>query len=219
MMIHDITPHVPCNKKRKRLGRGIASGHGKTCGRGQKGAGARSGWGGSIRASREGGSTPFFRRLPKRGFSNFDFKKHFVVVNLKDLNEKFEDGAQVTAEACVKAGLIHDTKTDLKILGDGELTKKLTVTAAYFSKSAAAKIAKAGGTANGPVGKEIVKIITPAGIPEKAEGKKKAEAPAADAAAAPVEGKKEKKAKPEGAAAEGGEKPKKDKPKKEKPAE
>ncbi len=172
MMIHDITPLVPANKKRKRLGRGIASGHGKTCGRGQKGAGARSGWGGSIRASREGGSTPFFRRLPKRGFTNFDFKKHYVVVNLKDLESKFENGAEVTAEACVQAGLIHDTKTPLKILGDGELTKKLSVTAAYFSKSAAAKIAQAGGTANGPVGKEIVKVITPAGIPEKAGAKK-----------------------------------------------
>lgn len=203
MMIHDITPQVPCNKKRKRLGRGIASGHGKTCGRGTKGAGARSGWGGSIRASREGGSTPFFRRLPKRGFSNFDFKKHYVVVNLKDLNEKFDAGAEITAEACVKVGLIHDTKTPLKVLGEGEVTKKFTVTAAFFSKSAAAKIAKAGGTANGPVGKEIVKIITPAGIPEKV-GKKADAAPAAEAPKA------------EAPATDA---PKKERPKKEKPAE
>lgn len=199
MMIHDITPLVPANKKRKRLGRGIASGHGKTCGRGQKGAGARSGWGGSIRASREGGSTPFFRRLPKRGFTNFDFKKHYVVVNLKDLETKFKAGDEVNAEACVKAGLIHDTKTPLKVLGDGELTKSLKVTAAFFSKSAAAKIAKAGGTANGPVGKEIVKVVTPAGVPEKA-GAKKVEAAAAEAPApaaeAPKKEKKEKKEKP-----------------------
>lgn len=202
MMIHDITPLVPANKKRKRLGRGIASGHGKTCGRGTKGAGARSGWGGSIRASREGGSTPFFRRLPKRGFSNFDFKKHYVVVNLKDLETKFKSGDDVTAQSCVDVGLIHDTKTMLKVLGDGELTKKLNVTAAFFSKSAAAKIAKAGGTANGPVGKEIVKVITPAGVPEKAASKKAAaaaaEAPAAEAAGeeAPKKAKKEKKEKP-----------------------
>jgi large subunit ribosomal protein L15 len=223
MMIHDITPKVPCNKKRKRLGRGIASGHGKTCGRGTKGAGARSGWGGSIRASREGGSMPLFRRLPKRGFSNFDFRKHFVVVNVKDLETKFNTGDIIDAAALVKVGLIHDVKTDVKVLGDGEITKKLTVNAAYFSKSAAAKIAKAGGTANGPVGKEIVKIITPAGIPEKAAGKaeKKAEAaPAAAPAEAKPEGKK-KKEKPEGEGAKGeapaGDKPKKEK--KEKPAE
>jgi large subunit ribosomal protein L15 len=146
MMIHEITELVGSHKKRKRLGRGIGSGHGKTCGRGTKGAGSRSGWGGSIRASREGGQMPFFRRIPKRGFSNVRFTTEYAVINIKALESRFEDGAEVNPDLLVKAGLLPDTKLPVKVLGEGELTKKLNVTAAVFSKSAAEKISKAGGT-------------------------------------------------------------------------
>ena len=104
MMIHEVTEKVGSHKKRKRLGRGIGSGHGKTCGRGTKGAGSRSGWGGSIRASREGGQMPFFRRIPKRGFSNARFMKEFLVVNIQALEARFEDGAQVTPADLVAVG-------------------------------------------------------------------------------------------------------------------
>lgn len=147
MMIHEVTELVGSHKKRKRLGRGIGSGHGKTCGRGTKGAGSRSGWGGSIRASREGGQMPFFRRIPKRGFSNAQFTKLYAVINIKALEARFDDGAEVNADLLVKAGLLPDTKLPVKVLGEGELTKKLNVTAAVFSKTAAEKISKAGGTA------------------------------------------------------------------------
>lgn len=147
MMIHEVTVKVGAHKKRKRIGRGIGSGHGKTSGRGTKGAGSRSGWTGSIRASREGGQMPLFRRVPKRGFSNFNFRTEYAVVNIKALAARFGEGAQITPEALVKAGLIPNTRTPVKILGDGELSKKLNVTAAAFTKSASEKIAKAGGTA------------------------------------------------------------------------
>jgi len=146
MMIHEITEKVGSHKKRKRLGRGIGSGHGKTCGRGTKGAGSRSGWSGSIRASREGGQMPWFRRIPKRGFSNFKFETNYAVVNIRAIAARFEDGAEVNAEMLVKAGLIRDTTLPVKVLGDGELTKKLSVTAAAFSKAASEKITAAGGT-------------------------------------------------------------------------
>lgn len=144
-MIHEITEKAGAHKRRKRVGRGTASGHGKTCGRGTKGAGSRSGWGGSIRASREGGQMPFFRRIRKRGFSNAQFTKVYAVINIKALQARFEDGAEVNPDLLVKAGLISDTKYPVKILGEGELSKKLDVTAAVFSKSASEKIAKAGG--------------------------------------------------------------------------
>lgn len=147
MMIHDITSKVGKYKKGKRLGRGIGSGKGKTAGRGTKGAGSRSGWTGSIRATREGGQTPFFTRLPKRGFSNFKFRVEFNVVNIKTLASLFKDGDTVTPESLVARGLIPNTRTPIKVLGEGELTKKLNVTAAAFSKVAIEKIQKAGGTA------------------------------------------------------------------------
>lgn len=146
MMIHDITKIVGRHKQAKRVGRGIGSGHGKTCGRGTKGAGARSGWTGSIRASREGGQLPWFRRIPKRGFSNANFKKEFAVVNLRVIEAGFEDGAEVTAGALAERGLLAETKLPLKILGDGRLTKKVHVTAAAFSKVAEEKIKAAGGS-------------------------------------------------------------------------
>ncbi|MEX2216620.1 MAG: 50S ribosomal protein L15 [Phycisphaeraceae bacterium] len=145
MMIHEVTEKTGRYKKRKRVGRGIASGHGKTCGRGQKGAGARSGFGGSVRASREGGSNPFFRRIPKVGFSNFKFRVEYVAVNVGDLDGFFEDGAEINPEMLVKVGLLHRAKTAVKILGGGETKKKFNVTAAAFSKSAIEKIEKAGG--------------------------------------------------------------------------
>ena len=147
MMIHEITSKVGSHKKRKRVGRGIGSGHGKTCGRGHKGAGSRSGWTGSIRASREGGQMPFFRRIAKRGFSNARFKKHFSIVNLKAIEVRFDDGAEVNPELLVKVGLIKSTKLPVKILGEGEISKKLDITASAFSETATEKITKAGGSA------------------------------------------------------------------------
>lgn len=146
MMIHEITEKVGAHKKRKRIGRGVGSGHGKTSGRGVKGAGSRSGWTGSIRASREGGQMPLFRRVPKRGFSNFHFRVEYAVVNLKTLEARFGDNAEVTPKALVEAGLLSSTKKPVKILGDGELKKKLKITAAKFTKTAEEKITKAGGS-------------------------------------------------------------------------
>ena len=147
MMIHDITAKTGKYKNRKRIGRGIGSGHGKTAGRGTKGAGSRSGWTGSIRPSREGGQTPFFRRIPKRGFSNFNFRTEYAVVNLRTLEARFQNGTTVNPQALIEAGLIADTTLPIKVLGEGELTKKLDVVAAAFSKVAEEKIKKAGGTA------------------------------------------------------------------------
>ncbi len=147
MMIHEITPKAGRHKRRKRVGRGIGSGHGKTCGRGHKGAGSRSGATGSIRASREGGQMPFFRRIPKRGFSNARFRITFSIVNINALDARFDDGADVNPQTLAKVGLIRDTRQPVKILGEGTITKKLAVTVAAFSKAAAEKINKAGGTA------------------------------------------------------------------------
>jgi len=146
MMIHEVTVKVGKHKKRKRIGRGIGSGHGKTSGRGTKGAGSRSGWTGSIRASREGGQMPLFRRIPKRGFSNFNFRTEYAVINVRALAARFEDGAEVTPELLVQAGLITTPKTPVNILADGDLPKKLRVTAAKFTTAATEKITKAGGT-------------------------------------------------------------------------
>jgi large subunit ribosomal protein L15 len=147
MMIHDITKMVGKHKRRKRIGCGVGSGHGKTSGRGTKGSGSRSGYGGSIPAMFESGQRPYFMRLPKLGFSNALFTKRFVVVNLKAIDSAFDAGADVTPQALVKAGLIHDTKTPVKVLGDGELKKKgLKITAAKFSAKAKEKIAAAGGS-------------------------------------------------------------------------
>jgi large subunit ribosomal protein L15 len=146
MMIHEITPKVGRHKRRKRVGRGPGSGHGKTCGRGHNGARSRAGATGSIRASSEGGQMPLFRRLPKRGFNNARFRKVFSVINVKALEARFEDGADVNAEALAGAGLIGDASKPVKVLGEGDLAKKLNVTAAAFSKTAAEKITQAGGT-------------------------------------------------------------------------
>lgn len=148
MMIHDITKLVGKHKKKKRIGCGIGSGHGKTAGRGTKGAGARSGYGGSIPAMFEGGGRPYYRRIAKRGFNNFNFRQEYNIVNLAVIEANFNNGSSVDAESLVKAGLIKHSKLPLKVLGAGDLTKKLTVTAAKFSASARTKIEQAGGACN-----------------------------------------------------------------------
>jgi large subunit ribosomal protein L15 len=144
MMIHEITSKVGRYKGRKRVGRGPGSGHGKTSGRGHKGAGSRSGY--KRRAYFEGGQMTWARRMPKRGFTNAQFRTEYHLVNLKTLEGRFSDGDAVTAESLAKAGIIRDTKKPLKILGEGDLTKKLDVTANKLSKSAEAKIMAAGGS-------------------------------------------------------------------------
>lgn len=143
-MVHEITTGVRRNKAPKRKGRGESSGHGKTSGRGNKGSKARSGT--YIKPGYEGGQTQIFRRIPKRGFSNENFESRFYIVNVRDL-EKFEDGGQVDAATLTSAGLVPDDKLPVKILGEGTLSKKLTVTAAKYSKSAYKLITEAGGSA------------------------------------------------------------------------
>ncbi len=145
MMIHEITEKAGAHKRRKRVGRGVGSGHGKTCGRGHKGARSRSGF--SSNGKTEGGQMPLFRRIPKVGFSNARFRKHFAIVNLKAIEARFEDGAEVNPAMLAKLGLIRDTKLPVKVLGGGEVTKKLTVTVAAYSAAAKEKIEKAGGSA------------------------------------------------------------------------
>jgi len=130
-------------KAKKRVGRGYGSGLGKTSGRGHKGQNSRSG--GGVRPGFEGGQMPLFRRLPKRGFTNV-FAKEYSEVNIRDLN-RFEEGTEVTPELLIESGLCKKTKDGIKILGDGQLDKNLTVKAHKFTKSAEEKIAKAGGKA------------------------------------------------------------------------
>jgi large subunit ribosomal protein L15 len=144
MMSHEITAQAGAHKKRMRVGRGESSGKGKTCGRGTKGSGARAGAG--PKYGSEGGNMPLFRRLPKRGFNNNYFTQRFNIINVSDLELHFEKGATVDSAALVAKGLVRDDKLPLKVLGDGELTKKLSVVAGKFSKQAADKIAKAGGS-------------------------------------------------------------------------
>ena len=127
----------------KRLGCGESSGHGKTSGRGGKGQTARSG--GTIRLGFEGGQMPLYRRMPKRGFNNKTFGTEFATVNVEQLNA-FEDGSTVTPESLIERGVLHKRLDGVKVLGDGELKKKLTVKAQRFSGSAREKITKAGGT-------------------------------------------------------------------------
>lgn len=142
MKLHELSPVPGSTSERKRVGRGAGSGNGKTAGKGHKGQKARSG--GSIRPGFEGGQMPLQRRLPKRGFVNI-FRTTYSVINLSDLNEKFEDGAVVDTEALKAAGLVTKLNDGVKVLGNGELTKSLTVKAAAFSASAKEKIEKAGG--------------------------------------------------------------------------
>jgi large subunit ribosomal protein L15 len=193
-MIHEITGSTPRNKRSQRKGRGRSSGRGKTSGRGGKGSSARQGsphW----TPVHEGGQTPTFRRLPKRGFSNVNFARRFHIVNLADL-DRFDDGTIVDAAALMEAGLVPDAKREVKILGEGAITKKLTVVAGWYSRSAFDKITQAGGAAQTPKGETFEfpkpkKKFVPHEKAPKGGKKKGAEAAAAEAPAA---------ATPEGAA-------------------
>ena len=142
MMLHELKPAAGSNKPAKRKGRGAASGNGKTAGYGHKGQKARSG---AKKAGFEGGQMPLQRRLPKRGFNNI-FATVYTTVKVSDLN-RFEDGAVVDTAALLKAGLIKKVNDGVKVLGNEDLTKKLTVEAAAFTASAKEKIEKAGGKA------------------------------------------------------------------------
>lgn len=144
MKLHELSPAPGSTKEAKRIGRGHGSGNGKTAGKGHKGQKARSG--GGIRLGFEGGQMPLQRRIPKRGFNNI-FASEYVIVNVSDLEQHFEAGAVVNTEALKACGLVNKTKDGVKILGNGELTKALTVQAAKFSKSAVEKIENAGGKA------------------------------------------------------------------------
>ena len=141
MKLHELKPAEGSRQLRNRVGRGTSSGNGKTAGRGQKGQKARS----KVRLGFEGGQMPLFRRMPKRGFKNVN-RKDYAIVNLETLN-KFEDGTEVTPALLVETRVVKDEKDGIKVLGNGELTKKLTVKASKFSASAKAAIEAAGGTA------------------------------------------------------------------------
>ena len=144
MKLHELRPNEGAFKSSKRVGRGTGSGLGKTSGKGHKGQNARSG--GGVRPGFEGGQLPLFRRLPKRGFSNAMFKKEYATINVSDL-EKFEDGAVVTPELLKEMGILKKQLAGVKVLGNGNLTKKLTVKASKFSASAVEKIEAIGGKA------------------------------------------------------------------------
>ena len=143
MKLHEMTYPEGARTSKKRIGRGHGSGNGKTAGKGNKGQNARSG--GGVRLGFEGGQTTLARRLPKRGFTNFN-RKVFAIVNVASLN-CFEDGTEVTPELLIESGLVRKELDGIKILGEGELEKKLTVKANKFSKSALATIEQAGGKA------------------------------------------------------------------------
>ena len=141
MKLHELERNREAKHERRRVGRGMGSGLGKTSGRGEKGQKARSGV--SIPATFEGGQLPLYRRLPKRGFSNSDFKIRYATINVSDLN-KFNDGTEVTPELLKDTGLLKNQLDGVKVLGNGEITKKLTVKAHKFSKSAVEKLEKSG---------------------------------------------------------------------------
>jgi len=142
MKLHDLKPAQGSRATAVRKGRGTGSGLGKTAGRGHKGQGARAG--GGKGPYFEGGQTPLQRRMPKRGFTNI-FKKEYVVINLKQLDDRFEEGTTVTPAVLVESGLVKNVRDGIKILGNGEITKALTVKAQGFSRTAVDKITAAGG--------------------------------------------------------------------------
>jgi len=145
MRLHEISPTPGAVRSRKRLGRGIASGHGKTSGRGHKGQKARSG--GLGKRGFEGGQTPFYKRIPKLWrFKNYPFKKEYEVINVGQLEKYFDDGAVITPEILKEKGIIKSWKDGIKLLGRGEVTKKFHVKVHAVSESAKEKIEKAGGT-------------------------------------------------------------------------
>ena len=142
MKLHELSPAEGSVKEGFRKGRGAGSGNGKTAGKGHKGQNARSG--GGVRPGFEGGQLPLYRKLPKRGFNNYRFAKKYAVVNVELLN-KFNDGDEIDFAALLNAGIIKNVFDGVKVLGEGELTKKLTVKAAVFSASAKEKIEAVGG--------------------------------------------------------------------------
>ena len=142
MKLHELSPAEGSTQEKFRKGRGPGSGNGKTAGKGHKGQNARSG--GGVRPGFEGGQLPLYRKLPKRGFNNFRFAKKYSVINVQSLN-KFNDGEVVDCAALLAMGAINNVFDGVKVLGEGELTKKLTVKAAVFSASAKEKIEAAGG--------------------------------------------------------------------------
>ena len=142
MKLHELSPASKSRKVKRRLGRGVGSGRGKTAGRGSKGYNSRSG--GGVRPGYEGGQMPIQRRLPKRGFTNI-FKKQIAVINVRDLS-KFESGSLVDKTAVAKAGLIKGKKNSIKLLGNGQINVALNVRLNYVSKSAREKIKAAGGS-------------------------------------------------------------------------
>jgi large subunit ribosomal protein L15 len=143
MKLHELSPAPGSVRERKRVGRGHGSGYGKTAGKGHKGQKARAGRG--VRIGFEGGQMPLHRRIPKRGFVNI-FKTQYAIVNIADLNA-FDNNAVVDAQALIEAGLVNKLYSGIKVLGNGELNKSLTVKAAAFSETAKAKIEAAGGKA------------------------------------------------------------------------
>ncbi|OXS73866.1 50S ribosomal protein L15 [Domibacillus enclensis] len=142
MKLHELKPAAGSRKERNRVGRGTGSGNGKTSGKGHKGQNARSG--GGVRLGFEGGQTPLFRRLPKRGFTNVN-RKEYAVVNIDTLN-RFEEGTEVTPELLIESGIVKSEKAGIKILANGNVEKKLTVKAHKFSAAAKEAIEAAGGT-------------------------------------------------------------------------
>lgn len=159
MKLHEVHIGIRKNKKRKRLGRGPGSGQGKTSGRGHKGQGSRAGW--SQPAVFQGGAMPLVRRVPKRGFTN-SWARTVAVVNVGDLDSTFEAGTEITPDLICDTPLLGHRFDELKILGDGEVTKKFKVSAHRFSQTAVEKIEKAGGTIEripGPVSVEVKKKL------------------------------------------------------------
>lgn len=144
MKLHELSPAIGSTKEVKRIGRGHGSGHGKTAGKGHKGQWARSG--GGVRPGFEGGQTALARRMPKRGFNNI-FATEYAIVNVSDLEARFENGAVIDEAALVESGLVKKVFDGIKVLGNGEITKSFTVKAAKFTAAAAEKIEKAGGKA------------------------------------------------------------------------
>jgi len=145
MKLHELSPAKGSNKDVKRLGRGRASGHGKTSGKGHKGQWARSG--GGVKPGFEGGQMKIAMRIPKRGFNNKEFATEYAIVNIRDLEKRFDTGAVIDCDAIMANGLIKKPLAGIKILGTGELTKAFTVKAAKFSETAKTKIENAGGKA------------------------------------------------------------------------
>lgn len=153
MKLDEILSKAGRHKTRKRVGRGDGSGSGKTSGRGHKGYGSRAG--AKRRLGYEGGQNPLLQRIPQRGFNNKNFRKEYQVVNVDQLEESFDAGSTVDLDALIKARLVRPDEGPVKVLGDGELSKKLTIQADRFSRSALAKIAEAGGTAQTPDGEAV----------------------------------------------------------------